>query len=275
MKRLLTRVLKGALIGSGFIIPGVSGGTLAVVFGVYERLIKLFSDIRKSIKEDWSYFLPIIIGAILGVMFFSNIVSFLLGRYEVIILWFFIGCILGTLPSLWKEAGKEGRSKRDIFIMIGSFIFGLILLKFGKNLVSEKVIASPASWMICGMLISLGTLIPGLSSSNFIVYMGLYKEMADGFKSLDFSVIIPIGIGAVLTIAVFIKLIEKIYKNHYSSFFHFILGIVVASTIMIIPTNYSGFGIKSYFACLVLLVLGVLLSIWMTRLEDSAGKKVV
>lgn len=271
MRQIIIRIIKGALIGSGFIIPGVSGGTLAVVFGVYERLIKLFSNFKKSIRKDWSYFLPIGLGALLGLVVFSNAVSFLLGRYEAVILWFFVGCILGTLPSLWKAAGKKGRDKRSYFIMVLAFGLGLGLLKYGQGFVSSGLSPGFGAWMVCGMLIALGTLVPGLSSSNFIVYLGLYKAMADGFKNLDLSVILPIALGGVLTVAFFIKIIERIYTRHYTGFFHSILGIVGASTLMIVPTDYQGFGPGSFVASLVLAFLGIALSAWMTKLEDSVG----
>ena len=111
-------------------------------------------------------------------------VSYLLGNFETIILWFFIGCIVGTIPALWKEAGKEGRSTRDIIILLASFIGGCVLLYLGENAIGGSVEANFFTWMIAGGLIALGIIVPGLSPSNFIVYMGMYKQMSDGFKNI-------------------------------------------------------------------------------------------
>lgn len=274
MKSFLIRILKGALIGSGFIVPGVSGGTLSVVFGVYERLISFLANIKENFKENIKYFIPIALGGLIGVVIFSRAVSFLLGEYYDIILWFFVGCIVGTLPSLWKESGKKGRDKKHIIILVLSLAFGLILLNYGSSLIGDKVDPSFPAWIICGMLIALGTLIPGLSPSNFIVYMGLYKDMADGFKSLDFSVIIPIALGGLLTLVLFIKIIENVYNKHYTSFFHFILGVVIASTIVIVPKDYSAFTGKDYGFSALLFLLGIALSMWMARLEDGEKNEV-
>lgn len=263
------RFIKGMFIGSGFILPGISGGALAAIFGLYERMIAFLANITKDFFKNILFFLPVGLGALSGIVILSYGVSFLLGNYETIILWFFVGCILGTIPALWKEAGKEGRSLREIIILIVSCIGGVLLLQFGNQAIGGSVDANFFTWMIAGGLISLGIIVPGLSPSNFIVYMGMYKQMSDGFKSLDMNVIVPIGIGAILTLAAFSKLVHYIFKRAYPQLFHFIFGIVLASTVMIIPTDYSGFSIVQYLLCVALLGFGAWVGAWMAKLEDT------
>ncbi|MCP9467182.1 MAG: DUF368 domain-containing protein, partial [Candidatus Granulicatella sp. P6S_S16_bin.50.1] len=245
------RFFKGMFIGSGFILPGVSGGALAAIFGLYERLIAFLANVTKDFKKNFLFFLPVGIGALAGIVVLSFGVSYLLGNFETIILWFFIGCIVGTIPALWKEAGKEGRSTREILILLASFIGGCVLLYLGEHAIGGSVEANFFTWMIAGGLIALGIIVPGLSPSNFIVYMGMYKQMSDGFKTLDMSVILPIALGGLVTLALFSKLVHYIFKKAYPQLFHFIFGIVLASTVMIIPTNYAGFDIVQYLACVV------------------------
>ena len=117
------RFFKGMFIGSGFILPGVSGGALAAVFGMYERLISFLAHITRNFKENFLFFLPVGLGGVTGVFLLSFLVSFLLGAYETTILWFFVGCIAGTVPALWKESGKKGRNKTDLLIMVASTSF--------------------------------------------------------------------------------------------------------------------------------------------------------
>lgn len=263
------RLVKGLFLGSGFIIPGISGGALAAIFGIYQRIIVFLANITENFKENVRFFLPVGIGAVISIVILSWGVSYLLGNFATVILWFFVGCIVGTVPSLWREAGKEGRDKKDYIITLLSMLFGLAVLKYGNTLFDGSVTPSFGIWIVCGVLISLGMLIPGLSPSNFIVYMGLYKTMADGFKTIDMSVIIPIVIGALLTIASLSKVINHIFETHYASFFHFIFGVVIASTIMIVPTDYTGFTLFQYGMCVLLLVLGTLLGWWMAQLEEK------
>ena len=263
------RFFKGMFIGSGFILPGVSGGALAAIFGLYERMISFLANVTKDFKKNFLFFLPVGIGALAGIVVLSFGVSYLLGNFETIILWFFIGCIVGTIPALWKEAGKEGRTPREIIILIASFIGGTILLYLGNTAIEGSIEANFFTWMIAGGLIALGIIVPGLSPSNFIVYMGMYKQMSDGFKTLDMSVILPIALGGLVTLALFSKMVHYIFKKAYPQLFHFIFGIVLASTVMIVPTNYAGFDIVQYLACVVMLGFGTWLGAFMAKLEDT------
>lgn len=266
-KDWILRFVKGMFIGSGFILPGVSGGALAAIFGIYERIIGFLAHITRNFKENVLFFLPVGLGGLTGIFILSFAVSFLLGSYASIILCFFVGCIVGTVPALWNEAGKKGRSKREIIILTISFIAATIFLWKGASLFTE-VPQNTWTWMLAGFLIALGVIVPGLSPSNFLIYMGMYKAMADGFKTLDLSVIIPIGIGGVITVLSLSKVIDYIFSKAYPQLFHFIMGVVFASTIMIIPTDYNDFGVLDYGACVLMLVLGAALGAWMSRLEE-------
>ncbi|MEG0285795.1 MAG: DUF368 domain-containing protein [Vagococcus sp.] len=263
------RFIKGMFIGSGFILPGVSGGALAAIFGIYERIISFLAHITKNFKENVLYFLPVGLGGVTGVFLLSFGVSFLLGQYETIILWFFVGCIVGTIPSLWKEAGKKGRSQGDKVIMAITFVLAFIFLVYGESLFNGQVVQNTWTWMIAGGLIGLGLIVPGLSPSNFLVYMGMYKAMSDGIKTLNFSVILPIAFGAIVVVLLLSKIMDYIFSIAYAKLFHFILGVVFASTIMIIPKDYTGFGIMQYGLCFVMLILGALLGSWMSKLEEK------
>lgn len=263
------RFVKGMLIGSGFILPGISGGALAAVFGIYEPLIEFLAHPFKQFKQNFRYFLPVALGGAFGLFLLSFAVSFLLGEYQTIILWFFVGAIVGTMPSLWKQAGKEGRNKTDWIILIVTFVLGLAFLMYGSHLFSQSIPQNMWTWALAGGLIALGIIVPGLSPSNFLLYMGMYKAMSDGIKTMDFGVLIPMAIGAVLVLALLSKLFDHIFKVAYSKLFHFIIGIVIASTIMIIPLDYTGIGIMGIIMCVVLCIAGAALGYWMSRLEDK------
>ncbi|MGF3065961.1 DUF368 domain-containing protein [Facklamia sp. P12950] len=266
------RFVKGMFIGSGFILPGVSGGALAAIFGLYERIIRFLANITKDFVENIIFFIPVGLGALFGIVILSFGVSHVLENYETYVMWFFVGCIVGMIPSLWKEASQEGRNQSDLIVMVLSFIAALCLLIFGQSWFGGQVSANFFTWMIAGALIALGVLIPGLSPSNFILYMGMYKLMSDGFKSLDLTVIIPIGVGGLLTILLLSKLIERIFDRYYAKFFHFIFGVVLASTFMIIPTEYTSFQLTDYAICGLMLLLGSALGWWMARLEEKYKK---
>lgn len=265
----LLRFVKGMFIGSGFILPGISGGALAAVFGLYEPLITFLAHPFKKLKENFAFFLPVALGGLTGLYLLSFAVSFLLGSYQTVILWFFVGAILGTAPSLWQQAGKQGRQKRDYIIMIVTFVLALLFLIYGKHLFTTSVPQNTWTWMLAGGLIALGIIVPGLSPSNFLLYMGMYKAMSDNIKDLNFSALIPLAFGAVLVLALLSKLFDHIFKVAYAQLFHFILGVVAASTIMIVPLDYQGLGLGSYIMCVILCLAGILVGYFMAKLEDK------
>lgn len=264
----LLRALKGALIGTGFILPGISGGALAAVFGLYERLIEFLAHPFKQLKQNIFFFLPVGVGAVGGIFLLSFAVSYLLGNFETIILWFFIGAIVGTLPALWHDAGKHGRRLGDVIIMGVAFVSMLLFLLFGAPLFGTL---SPnfGAWILGGALIGLGLVIPGLSPSNFLIYLGLYKAMTDGIKTGDLSVLVPLMMGVVLIIALMAKLMAHLFAVIYPQLFHFILGVVLASTVMIVPVETVQLSLPGMLAATVMLVLGTWLGWWMSCLDQK------
>lgn len=269
LKNWLLRFVKGMFIGSGFILPGVSGGALAAVFGIYERIISFLAHLTKNFKENVLYFIPVGLGGLTGVFLLSFAVSFLLGSYTTIILWFFVGCILGTIPALMREAGKKGRNQTDKIIMGVTFVVALVLLIFGQKNFGGQVDQNFFTWLLAGALIGLGIIVPGLSPSNFLVYMGMYKAMSDGIKTLDFGVMVPLALGGIVCVLALSKVMDYIFSIAYSKLFHFILGVVFASTIMIVPLDYTGVSAFGFVMCAVLCVAGAALGWFMSSLEDK------
>ena len=264
----ILRFVKGLFIGSGFILPGVSGGALAAVFGVYERIISFLAHITRDFKKNVLFLIPVGLGLITGIFIFSIAISFLLDRYEYQIIWLFIGCILGTIPTLWKQAGKKGRSARHILMLAICFSASYLFMIYGEKLTGGSVTKNIFTWTLAGVLIGLGMIVPGLSPSNFLVYMGMYKDMASGIKNFDFAVIIPIGLGVTMTVLLLSKLMDFIFRKAYTGLFHSILGVVFASTIMIIPRNHKYSG-ADMLICFALCAAGTALGSWMCALEKK------
>jgi putative membrane protein len=271
------RLIKGALIGTGFILPGVSGGALAAVFGLYERIIEFIAHITRDFIKNLLFFIPVGIGALLGMFLLSHPLAFFLEHYEAQVLWGFIGCIIGTIPTLWKDAGKIGRGKKHIMIMVISLVLGFVFLLCAELYFGATVPRNPGTWTLAGILIALGVLVPGMSPSNFLVYLGMYKPLVDAFKVFDFSVLLPIAIGGLLCIISLSKAVYALFSKAYTGFFHVILGIVLASTLMIIPgtpwseVSYNYFTIGT-LVCVVALAAGALLGWGMCKLEEKYKK---
>ncbi|NLX67113.1 MAG: DUF368 domain-containing protein [Bacteroidales bacterium] len=229
------RLLKGALVGIGFILPGLSGGVLAVIFGIYDPLIRFLANIRKKFMENVLYFLPVGIGAAIGIVLFAVVVEKAFGKYAALFVSLFVGFVAGTFPSLYKTAGQQGRRSSDIGILVVTSIALFALMLVGGQQLTE-VTPNLLVWLGSGLLMGLGLIVPGMSPSNFLIYFGLYDKMAIGIKDFDFAVIIPLIIGFIICVLLFAKLASWLFRRYYSGMYHFILGMVVGSSLAIFPT---------------------------------------
>lgn len=270
---ILSRFLKGVVIALGFILPGVSGGVLAAILGIYERMLRFMAHLTKNFKENFLFFLPVGIGGIVGIGLLSKPLEWLLQNYQIIVLWGFAGAIIGTLPALAKESTlKSKRTTGDLILFFGSMVIGFLFLYFMGDILGT-IPANFIGFVIAGGLIALGVLVPGLSPSNLLLVLGLYDPMLKGFKSFDImGVFLPIAIGGLAVMLLFSKLMEWLLTHYHSKVYHFILGIVIASTgLIVIPpvANYSGFTWVTAVIGIILFVLGAWLGLWMSKLEEK------
>ena len=274
----LTRIIKGIVIALGFILPGISGGVLAAILGIYERMIVFLAHPFKDFKENVLYFIPVAIGMLLGIGLFSYPIEYLLENYQVFVLWSFAGAIIGTIPSLLKESTRESdRDKIDLAWFWTTFIISGISL-YALNFVVGILAPSFFNFILAGSLLALGVLVPGLSPSNLLLILGLYAPMLTGFKTFDlFGTFLPIGIGAGATLIIFSKLMDYALNNYHSRVYHFIIGIVLSSTILILIPNagntesiqYIGLSLVNYVLISFFFALGIWMGIWMSKLEDK------
>ncbi len=262
----IVRLVKGALIGIGAIVPGLSGGVLMVVFGIYEPLLRFLANLHHKFIKNIAFFLPVGIGGALGILGFSAVVDFAFTHYAAQFTWLFIGFICGTFPSLVKTSGKEGRKPWHwvllLFVSVGTFL----LMNWLETIRSVTMAQNFWTWILSGALTGLGLVVPGMSPSNFLIYLGLYQPMASGIKQLDFGVIIPLILGVILVVLLFAKLVNWLFKKHYTFMYHLILGIVVGSTAAIIPSGVSGWTIA---VCALLFFAGAAASYGLAIVDEK------
>lgn len=277
------RLLKGAAVGIGGILPGLSGGVLAVIFGIYDKLLAFLGNITKNTKTNLRYFLPVAIGAIVGLVFFSAIVEQAFGAHQALFTCLFIGFVVGTLPSLFKQAGREGRATSDYIILVISAVILIMLMVIGGQSFTT-VASSFLVWILSGAIVGLGVIVPGLSPSNFLIYFGLYDKMADGISAFDFDVILPLLLGLIICVVGLAKLANWAFNHYYAKMYHLILGTVIGSSIAIIPTvvfpalkpnavAVSGIALMPTIILMVILfIVGAIFSYWFSGVEEKVNK---
>jgi putative membrane protein len=260
MKDIIFNILKGMGIGVANVIPGVSGGTMAVIFGVYEKLTEAISNFLSAPmkkKIEYARFLIVLgIGAMIGIVAFANLVKFSIANYPKITALIFTILIVPSIPIIVKGQNKKD-SKNVISFILGASITGIFIFldyKYGnKNGISNgNVIFSTGYYIklfICGAIAAGAMIIPGISGSLLLLIIGEYYNIlgfVSKFKNLPGAIknfsglsnfvyelnIIPLmifGIGILAGLVVISKGINYLL-NHYKSFtLFFITGLVVVS----------------------------------------------
>ena len=267
--RWLRDLLCGALIGAGAILPGVSGGVLAVAFDIYRHFMEVLTRPQTAIPKYWKWFPPIALGWCAGFLGFAKGIAAAISFSNTVTTWLFLGLIAGTVPSLFREAGKEGRTAASwgsLLLCAGAVFAGL----FYVSRVAE-VSVEPNFWWynFCGALWGMSIVIPGMTSSSVMMALGLYQPMLEGLARLDLLVLSASLPGMVLAIALLARLVSWFFRTHYAVAFHGILGFVLASTLVIIPTEYApGEPLLSVLCC----VGGFLLAFLLARLDKKIQK---
>ncbi len=232
---IIIDLVAGVAVGAGAILPGFSGGVLCVVLGMYPLIMELFSHPIQAIKKHWKVYIFIGIGWAIGFFAISNLIKFMFSRYEIFTVWTFIGMIFGNIPSLYKEAGKKGRNKSSFVSMIVAFILMFAILLTVALLPSANITPNVWWYLFSGFMWGLSIIIPGLTSSSIMMSLGIYEAFNAGLAGFKLEVVIPWVIGMILTAAALARIVEYIFKKHYSQAFHAVIGIVVSSTLMIFP----------------------------------------
>ena len=265
--KLLFQVLQGALVGLGAVLPGISGGVLCVVFGIYKTIMEFLADPFKKLKTHLPILLPYGIGIVIGFLGIANILSILLDKYPASSVCVFIGLIGGMLPSLFREAGEQGRDKKS-FIAMGIAMVAIFVLLISLKVFSVSITPNFVWYLFCGFCLALSIIAPGMSFSTLLMPLGLYEPFVAGIGHFDFTVLIPGGIGALATVILFAKAVDTLFKNYYSVAFHAIVGVVIVATIMIIPV----YGFNSIGSCIVniiCIVVGVIAALALDKFNQK------
>lgn len=265
-KNLILYLVCGMLIGLGAVLPGISGGVLCVIFGIYRPIMDFLSHPIKTIKKQAYIIVPAVIGIMLGFLGVSKVLGFLLERYPNQSVFVFVGLIFGMLPSLFNEAGERGRSKGSYIGLITAFIVILALL-VTLELVSFKVTPGFGWYIFCGFCMALSIIVPGMSFSTLLMPLGLYTPLVAGIGNIDFGVLLPAGLGAVVTVILLAKAASALMEKYYSVAFHSIIGIVVAATIVIIPFESFTKGAVECIVSIVCLLLGAAASFLLGKID--------
>ena len=232
----LIRIFQGILIGIGAVLPGISGGVLCVMFGIYQPVMELLSAPRHALKAHAGLLIPVCIGGATGFFGVSKLLGFFLSIYETQSVCLFVGLIIGMLPSLYQEAVGAGKKviTRE-WLSFSAAFFGLLVILLWFRTVKAVITPNWFWYLFCGVCAALSVIVPGLSFSTLLMPLGLYLPFIDGIGNFDGSILIPAGLGAAATVFGLSRVITELMNRYESVFRYGILGIVLAATLMTVP----------------------------------------
>lgn len=231
----LSFIVKGVFVGFGAIMPGISGGTLCVAFGMYHILIDALTKPVQAFRQHGKKIITFLLGWALGFFGLAGLAGWLMAANAQAVTCVFIGFILGTVPDLWKEAGLEGRTKASWVALGAAFAVMLTLLLLLRMGTSFTMQPDLIGFLFCGLMWGASFIVPGLSSSTLLLFFGLYQPMLEGISSFSLPVLLPLAAGMGICLITLPKGVKALYTRWYSIASHAVLGIVLASTASIFP----------------------------------------
>ena len=271
MKEYLVLAIRGFIIGVANIIPGVSGGTLAITLGIYERLINAISHFMKNIKENIKLLFPIGIGAGLSLAILSNAISYALTNFKFPTTLLFIGLIVGGIPLLYKKIDKEVNGKNILLMLITfSIVVLFTFMDSGNKVISfaNMDIYKYITLFIVGIIAAATMVIPGISGSFVLMLLGYYEPIINTIKDFthlnniasNLAILIPFGIGVLVGIVLIAKLIEYLLAKHEVPTYFMIIGFILASIISIIVEAGLTTNITFIVSGIILFMLGFVIA---------------
>lgn len=233
-------IYRGMIMGASDVIPGVSGGTIAVLLGIYDRLIVAINGIfSKEWKKQLGFLVPLAIGVGTAILLLSRVIEWLFAYYPGPTQFFFLGLIIGILPYLFHQADAKNtfQAGHYILLLIGAVIVGsMVFFQTGEGTVMENIDFSTYILLFfSGFLASAAMILPGISGSFLLLIIGVYPTIIGAISNLKLDIIAVTGIGIVLGLVMMSKIIHFFLQNYRNGTFAIIIGLVIGSIFVVFP----------------------------------------
>lgn len=238
-------MIYGAIIGVANIIPGVSGGTMAVILNVYDKLIQSISNLKDDFIGSMKFLIPVGIGGGAGILAFSKLIEFSLERYAIATNLVFVGLIIGSVPMMLGKV-KESKIRFDS-IIIG--LLALIVMVYmgvaspddnAIEVINTLTVSSFVRLFITSIIAAGAMIIPGVSGSFILLLLGTYTTILTAVSNLNILVLIPVGLGCITGVLVCARMLDRLFTHFPSQTYSAILGLMLGSITVIMPLGVMG-----------------------------------
>ena len=282
MKAILLAI-KGFIMGIANIIPGVSGGTLAIILGIYEKLINILSCFWKNIKENLKFLIPLVIGVAVALIAGSHVIKWGLEKYPIATMMLFIGLILGGIPFIYKKIHKKYNFLNvSIFVIIAAVVILIGLLSMNRTVSLEKLdFFLIIRLILVGMIAAATMIIPGVSGSLVMMNLGYYDGIIGALKGLtdihqlghNVAILLPVAFGVIIGLVLIARLIKWLLNRFPVQSYFGILGFIIASIVcIIVKMDFSTIRVGEIIVGTILLLVGAFITFMLARYDYIKNK---
>ena len=249
---------KGMAIGLATLVPGASGGTMAIILGVYDKMIHAISSFFKDWKRHTVFLVELGLGAALGILLFSRLLESAIERYPAVMQYLFMGLIIGGLPTLYKKSTTSRKTLLgDLIFFVLGFVIVLLMTSEPQaivNMATARGFLSMVFLFLAGIIIAIALVLPVISGSFMLLALGLYNLTLHAINEFNIPFLASIGLGIATGVLGTTKIIEKMLQKYPSKTYMLIIGFVTGSLISVFPGIPP---MTQIFACAVSFALGV------------------
>lgn len=259
------RILKGFVIGASMLVPGASGGTMAIILGIYDELIHAVSTLRQNVKQNTILLGTYTMAGILGILMFSRPMLAAVTLWNKPMLFLFLGAILGSVPPLYRKV-KVSRIKpiNILFALIGAFLGictmylpeGVFQLNSSFNLYNFSML------ILAGVIIAVALILPGISASYILLMLGMYDLTLIAIKEFNLIYLVPLAIGILGGTFMTAGILEREMKRHPQFTYMLIIGFMLGSLVQVFPGVPMG---KEILPCILTFFIGLSVILWIGR----------
>lgn len=267
MKKWISTLLKGAFVGSTMLVPGVSGGSMAMILGIYDKLISAISSLLKDLKGNLLFLGVFVIGAGTGMLIFARPLEALIEMQPRIMMYLFLGAVAGGIPMMWRKAQiKKPGVSQALWMGLG------LLCVVAISLLPEGLFTATEGWQSVALLFAAGfvaaiaLILPGISVSYLLLVLGLYDRIIGAISSLDLLFFLPLGVGLLVGILTTTRTLETAMNRYPQQTYMVILGFILAGMVEAFPGLPIGW---EWLVSIVLAVLGFCVIYWVSSKEEE------
>lgn len=270
--QIFLNILKGLIIGGSMWVPGVSGGTMAILLGCYDDMISAVSSFFKSIRRNTLYLLQIVGGAAVGILLISRLIDKGL-QHPLLrepLLCFFTGVVLGGIPFMYRRTKSSLSRKRDYLYLLGGLILVILISLIPENVLNLANGGGPVTvlfLLVAGLVVAVALVLPGISTTLMLAALGLYETVNSAVSELNLPLLVPLGMGLVIGIFATTRFLENLMNRYPRKTYLAIIGFVLGSVYQVLPDRFpTGWGIP---LCILALPAGFLA---ITLVGKAGGK---